>query len=320
LRRRAFLGSALALASLPALAATRPVRIGWVVGSTQAATQPYLAGLRDGLRDLGYVEGSNLVVEERYADDVRDRVPGLVRDIAGNVDLIVTQAWASWDVVQSPTNVPVVFVFSADPVEAGFAQSYARPAGRATGITLMSVEMNGKRLELLREIMPELRRAALIASPDHRGEHLERENSEEAAHRLGIEIQYFPVRNATELEASFAPLAAGKPEAVLAVPDPITVAGRQRIIEIATAQRIPTVSGWAVFAESGALCTYGPKLVESYKRAAYFVDRILKGAKPADLPIERPSVFELVVNLKTAAALELALPKSVLARADEVIE
>jgi putative ABC transport system substrate-binding protein len=184
----------------------------------------------------------------------------------------------------------------------------------------MSVEMNGKRLELLREILPDLRRATIIANPNHRGEHLELHDSEQAAQRLGIAIQYLPVHSLNELEASFAAADTSAPEAVVVFPDPVTVRNRQLIVDFATARRIPFLSGWKIFAESGALCTYGPRLSESYRRAAYYVDRILKGAQPADLPIERPTVFELVVNLKTAALLGLALPASVVARADEVIE
>jgi putative ABC transport system substrate-binding protein len=196
----------------------------------------------------------------------------------------------------------------------------ARPTGNATGISLMSVELNGKRLELLRQICPELKRTAIIASPDHAGERLERENSQQMASRLGIDIDYFPAHNKAELEAGLAALRDGPSEAVVAFPDPITTGNRARIIDVATGKRIPVVSGWALFAESGALCTYGPKLSESYRRAAYYVDRILKGAKPGDLPIERPTALELVVNLKTAATLGITVPQTVLARATEVID
>jgi putative ABC transport system substrate-binding protein len=236
------------------------------------------------------------------------------------VDVIVTQGPATWAVVKNVTTVPVVYVFSADPVEAGFAQSFARPQGNSTGLTLMSVELNGKRLELARELVPALRRTAILANPDHRGEHLEREDSEEAARRLGITIQYLPVHNVAELDASFSAVAAGEPEAIVVFPDPVTVRNRQRIIDFAETRHLPVISGWAIFAESGALCTYGPRLPESYKRAAYYIDRILKGEKPGDLPIERPTLFELVVNRKTAKALGLTVPRTILARADEVIE
>jgi putative tryptophan/tyrosine transport system substrate-binding protein len=172
---------------------------------------------------------------------------------------------------------------------------------------------------LLREILPHLRRTTIIANPDHRGEHLERHDSQEAARRLRITIQYLPVHNIAELEASFSAIASDS-EAIVVFPDPLTVRNRQRIIDVDATRRIPVISGWSIFAQSGALCTYGPRLSESYRRAAYYVDRILKGMRPADLPIERPTVFELVVNLKAAETLGLMMTAAILVRADEVIE
>jgi len=325
MRRRQFLVSALAAATRIRGARAQPkprhARVGWVVGSSAASSAPFLSGLRVGLADLGYVEGRNLAIETRYADDAPDRVAALAEErVRLSVDVLVTQGTATWRVVGLKSEIPVVFIFSADPVEAGFAQSLARPNGNATGLTLMSVELNGKRLELLREIMPAARRVAILANPDHRGEHLERRQSEETAGRLGIAIQYLPVHDASELEASFEPMRSGSPEAIVVFPDPLVIQNRERIIGFAMERRIPVLSGWSIFAHSGALCTYGPRLTESYRRAAYYVDRILKGAKPADLPIERPTQFELVVNLKTAMALDLVLPPTLLARADEVIE
>ena len=300
---------------------TRLFRVGWIVGSSATSTAPLLDALREGLADLGYIEGRNLAIETRYADDVLDRVPALARELLKiPVDVVVTQGVATRPVLQVVTSVPVVYVFSADPIESGFAPSLARPAGNATGITLMSVELNGKRLELLHEILPALRRTAIVANPDHRGEHLERRDSEETARRLGISIQYLPVHNDAEVEAALASIAAGNSEAIVAFPDPVTIRNRQHIIDAGMARRVPVIAAWAIFAQSGGLLTYGPRLTEAYRRAAYYVDRILKGAKPADLPIERPTVFELVVNLKTARALGLTIPQSLLVRADEVIQ
>jgi putative tryptophan/tyrosine transport system substrate-binding protein len=325
MRRREFIVSSLVLASWPAVAAAqspaKPVRVGWIVATSASAAAPFLDALRAGLADRGYTEGQNLTIETRYADDVPERVPALIAELLRiPVDVIVTQGPTTWTIVKNVTTVPVVYVFSADPVEAGFAKSLARPQGNSTGLTLMSVELNGKRLELVREILPGLRRTAILANPDHRGEHRELENSEEAARRLGITIQYLPVHNDAELDASLPALVAGEPEAIVVFPDPVVTRNRQRIIDFAGTRHIPVISGWALFARSGALCTYGPRLTESYKRAAYYVDRILKGAKPADLPIEQPTIFELVVNLKTAKALGLTVPPTILARADEVIE
>jgi putative ABC transport system substrate-binding protein len=325
MKRRAFLGSSLIFANLPEIAAaqlpTRVFRIGWIVGTSATASAPLLDALRKGLADLGYIEGRNLAVETRYADDVLDRVPALAQELLRiPVDVVVTQGAATWAVVKVVTSIPVVYVFSADPVEAGFAPSLARPAGIATGLTLMLVELNGKRFELLHEILPALHRTTIIANPDHRGEHLERRDSEESARRLGISIQYLPVHNDAEIEAALSSITAGTSEAIVAFPDPLTIRNRQRIIDYGMARHIPVIGGWGIFAQSGALFTYGPRLTESYRRAAYYVDRILKGTKPADLPIERPTVFELVVNLKTAKALGVTIPQSLLLRADEVIQ
>ena len=325
MKRRAFVASSLVCAGLPEFAAAqtsaRIFRVGWIVASSAAASAPFLDALRKGLADLGYIEGRNLAFETRYADDVADRIPALIQELLRiPVDVVVTQGSATWAVVKGVTSIPVVYVFSADPVEAGFAASLARPGGNATGITLMSVELNGKRLELLHEILPGLRRTAIMANPDHRGEHLERRDSEETARRLGISIQYLPIHNEAEIEAGLPSIGTGNSEAIVLFPDPVTIRNRQQIIDFGMARRVPVVAGWALFAQSGALFTYGPRLTESYRRSAYYVDRILKGGKPADLPIERPTVFELVVNLKTAKALGIAVPQPLLLRADEVIQ
>lgn len=323
MKRRTF-ASSLVVASLGDIVAAqsgaRVFRVGWIVGTSAAASAPFLDALRSGLADLGYVEGSNLVIVARYADDVLERIPALTQELLRiPVDVVVTQGPATWAVVKVVTSLPVVYVFSADPVEAGFAASLARPAGTATGLTLMLVELNGKRMELLQEIMPGLRRTTIVANPDHRGEHLERADSERSASRLGISIQYLPVRSDADVDAAFSSIAAGGSEAIVVLPDPVTIRNRQRIIDFGMGRRLPVIGGWAEFARSGALFSYGPKLTASYRRAAYYVDRILKGAKPADMPIERPSVFELVVNLKTARTLGIAVPQSLMLRANDVL-
>jgi putative ABC transport system substrate-binding protein len=325
MKRRAFLGSSLMIVSLPQIASaqssTRVFRIGWVVGTSATASAPLLNAFRKGLADLGYIEGRNLAIEARYADDVPERVAALAEELVRiPVDVVVTQGTATWAVVKIVTSVPVVYTFSADPVEAGFAPSLARPSGNATGLTLMSVELNGKRFELLHEALPAVRRATIIANPDHRGEHLERRDSEESARRLGISIQYLPVHNDAEIATRLPSIAAANSEAIVVFPDPLTIRNRQLLIDYGMARQVPVIGAWAIFAQSGALLTYGPRLTESYRRAAYYVDRILKGTRPADLPIERPTVFELVVNLKTAKALSITIPQAVLLRADEVIQ
>ena len=236
------------------------------------------------------------------------------------IDVLVTQGYATRTVVKAINSIPIVYVFSADPILAGIARSLARPGGNATGISLLSVELNGKRIELLREMLPQLQRVTVIANPAHSGANFELEACNNAGRQLGIAVRQALVRNPAELEESFAEIAAGKPGAITVVPDGLVIQKRQRIVDFAAGERIPVISGWKIFAESGALCTYGPRLTESYRRAGYYIDRILKGMNPAELPIERPTVFELVVNLKAAKTLDVTLPPSVLARADEVIE
>ena len=234
------------------------------------------------------------------------------------VDLLVAQGAAAFEL--HGLAIPIVYGISADPVSSGFADSLARPRGNMTGLTFMAVEMNGKRLELLREIIPGLRRVAVVGNPEHPGSHLERGFTEDAGRRLGIEIAYFPTRNCDDLHAAFEALAEDPPQAISLLADGFAIQNRQEIIDFATSHRVPVISGWPVFAQSGAICTYGPRLTESYRRLAYYVDRILRGAKPADLPIEQPTKFELVINLKSAKALGIVIPQTVEARADRVIE
>jgi putative ABC transport system substrate-binding protein len=326
MKRRKLLLSGLALAGLPKLALAqsrgRVFRVGWLIGGSADGAALFLEALRAGLADHGYVEGHNVIIEQRYGEDRPEAaVAALAQELAHlPVDVLVTQGYATRTVVKEIRSVPVVYVFSADPVLAGLAQSLAKPGGNATGITLMSVELNGKRIELLREMLPGLQRVTVLANPAHSGAEFEIRACESAGRQLGITVRQMLVRNAAELEESFAELAAGKPGAITVLPDALVIQKRERIIEFAAAEHIPVISGWKIFAETGALCTYGPRLTESYRRAGIYIDRILKGATPAELPIERPTIFELVVNLKAAKALDISIPPSVLARADEVIE
>jgi putative ABC transport system substrate-binding protein len=320
-----FLASSLAIAALPrgvaAQAAAKVARIGWVTTQQAPSVVPFLDAMRAALTDLGYVEGRNLVIEIRYGDDVIERVPELAAELVRlPVDLIVAQGAAAFEVRKLELAIPVVYSISADPVSAGFADSLARPRGNMTGVTLMAIELNGKRLELLREIIPALRRVAIVGNPEHPGAHLERAFSEETGRRLGLTIEYRPTRTRDELTGAFTAMAANPPQAISLLADAFGIQNRQSIIDFAMSHRAPVISGWPVFAKSGALCTYGPRLTESYRRVAYYVDRILKGAKPADLPIEQPTKFELVINLRTAKALGFTIPPSLLVSADDVIE
>ncbi len=248
-------------------------------------------------------------------------MPDLAADLERlPVDLIVAQGAAVETINKLNLKTPVVYVFSGDPVSAGFAESLARPRGNMTGLTFMAAEFNAKRIELLQELIPGLRRVAIIANPEHPGEQLERRYSEQAGQRLGLTIDHFATRNRSELEAALTNIAKIPVQAISVFADGFAIQNRQSIVDFGISHRMPVISGWAVFAQSGALCTYGPRLSESYRRLAYYVDRVLKGTKPADLPIEQPTKFELVINAKTAKVLDITIPLSVLVRADTVIE
>jgi putative tryptophan/tyrosine transport system substrate-binding protein len=295
--------------------------IGFVSGLDQSGAADFINALRDGLAARGYTEPSTLKIEERFADYKPDRIPSLVQELEQlRVPIIVTHAAATLPVVTGQHRAPVVYELSADPPSLGLAADLAHPLHNATGITLMSIEMNGKRLELLHEIAPQITRVAVIANPLHSGMQLERADFEAKGKQLGIDVLFFSTPNRADLDQALNKLASETPQALVAFSDAFIVDNKNYIINFAMSRRLPVISGWAVMAENGALCTYGPPLVESYRRTAYFVDRILKGSTPAELPIERPTVFELVVNLNSAKTLGITIPSTVLARADRVIE
>ncbi len=325
MKRRAFLASALATAILPRRLAAQPVpkaaRIGWLTAQQASSLTPNLAAMRSGFSEIGYVEGRNLLIEYRYGDDTLERVPSLALELVKlGVDLLVVQGAAVPVVSHLGLTLPVVYVFSGDPVSAGLAESLATPRGNMTGLTLMAAELNGKRLEILRDVVPDLRRVAIIANPEHPGANLERAYSEDVARGLGLAIQYFPTPTHDDLTTAFAAMAAAPPQAISVFADGFAVQYRQSIIDFAMSHHAPVISGWPVFAQSGALCTYGPRQADSYRQLASYVDRILKGAKPSDLPIERPTKFETVINLRTAKTLNLVIPPTLLVSADQVIE
>jgi putative ABC transport system substrate-binding protein len=326
MRRREFLGVlGSAAAAWPfgarAQGTTTTARIGWLTAQKADSLTPFLEALRAGFVELGYVEGRNLTIVFRYGDDGINRMPELATQLVQiPVDVIMAQGAAVSVVNRLNLPVPIVFASSGDPVSAGFAQSLARPGRNLTGVTFMAAELNGKRLELLRDFIPDLRRVAIVANPEHPGEHLERDYSETTGRRLGMDVDYYPTRSTGELAAAFAKMAANTPQGISLFADGFAIQNRESIINFGLSHKVPVISGWPVFAESGAICTYGPRLTESYRRMASYVDRILKGEKPSDLPIEQPTKFQLVINLRTAKVLGIKVPPSLLARADEVIE
>lgn len=301
--------------------APEPVRIGWITYNSAAVSAAYLETFNKGMRELGHVEGKSYVIVPRYGDDRPERVPELARDLmAEKPDMIVAIGAATTDTIRIVRGIPIIFGFSGDPVAAGWATSLATPNEGLTGVTFLSVDLNAKRIELLKQAFPSMQRLAVVANPLHPGEDLEIAECRRAADRLGLSISHYPARDAEELNAALQKLDAERADAVIALPDVLTLVHRRQIIEFAAERGMPVISGWARFAESGGLLTYGPNLAESFGRLAYYAHRVMNGAKPSSLPIEQPSRFELVVNLKTAARLGIDLPPSLLTRADQVIE
>jgi putative ABC transport system substrate-binding protein len=297
------------------------LRVAWVSPERAGSSSPNLAAFRAGLRELGYVEGKNLVIDTWWGEGSSERLEQMAGDIVrARPDVIVTGSGvAVLPMMRAGVKLPIVFVLSADPVEAKVVASFARPGSNLTGMSLFSIYLMGKRLELLKEAMPGLKRIAIIANPEHGGEPLELKAAQEAATRLGLSYRYFPVWSESNLEQALADIARGRDEAILAFADGFTMSFAERIAAFSVTNKIPAVSGWALFAQRGNLMSYGPIIDECYRRLAEYVDKIFKGAKPGELPVEQPTKFEVVINLKTAKALGLTLPQSLLVRADDVI-
>ena len=313
--------SAIAAGLGGAYAVAKVVRIGWLTAQRAASLTPFLEAFRGGLAELGYRENDNLEIDYRYGDDNLLRVAPLAAELVRKpVDLLVVQGAAVPLVYELKLSIPAVYVFSGDPVVAGFADSLAHPRGNMTGLTFMAAELNAKRLEILRDTIPGLQRVAIIANPEHPGSQIERTYAEETARKLGLATEFFGTATGEQLASAFAAMDPRPPQAISLFADGFAIQNRQRIIDYGMKHRAPVISGWEIFAKSGALCSYGPNLSESYRRLAYYVDRVHKGTPPSELPIERPTKFQTVVNLKTARALGLTLPDSILASADELIE
>ena len=325
LRRREFitlLGGA--AASWPRTARTqptsRPVRIGTL--HVYSPPDPWLEALRQGLRDLGYVEGRNIKIEERWAEGRNDRLDGLAQElIDSKVDILVVMMGPALRAARQKTStVPIVMATSGDGVGSAGIASIARPGGNITGLTLMSPDLVGLRLSLLKEAVPAAKRIAVLYSALEPPTEKELRQTEVAAQTLGLLLQPIEASNVGALDQAFASAVTGGADAVLTFPHVFAFFYRQRIADLAAQHRLPAMYGWREYAASGGLMAYGPNVAATLRRAASFVDRIIKGANPAEIPIEQPTKFELVVNLKTARALGLQLPLTLLTRADELIE
>jgi ABC-type uncharacterized transport system substrate-binding protein len=316
------LGAMLFALCLPAEAQQPKVpRIGFLFGASPSANAGRVEAFRQGLQELGYIDGKNIVIEVRYADGKLDRLPALAAELFGlNVELIVTAGPAVTRPVKQATNtIPIVMAFDSDPVGSGFISSLARPGGNITGLSSLSPELNGKRLELLKETVPKISRVAVLGNPGNTATALNFQETEVAARAYELRILSLEVREPNDLDSAFSTMTKGRADAILPLGDSVIVFHRERIVNFATKNRLPSMHGDKAWVEAGGLISYGPDILDSFRRAATYVDKILKGTKPADLPVEQPKKFELVINLKTAKQIGLTIPPNVLARADRVI-
>ena len=323
MNRRRLLRSFLLLLAAPLTAQAQKVyRIGYLWPADRTSSAPLTEAFLQGLRELGYVQGQNILIDWRYAEGKLNRLPDLAAELVRlKADLIVAVSPQSVQAAkEATTTVPIVMVAVADPVTYGFVSSLARPGGNVTGMAFLLPEISTKRLELLREIMPKLSRVAVLWNASNPYRALDLRVLQAGARAVGVTLLSLEVRGLDDLERAFEAASRERADGLLTLEDPFTVAHRTRIVDLALKHRLPAIYGEQVFIQTGGLMSYGPVLLENFRRGAAIVDKILKGAKPADLPVEQPTRFELVINLKAAKALGLTLPPSLLLRADKVIE
>jgi putative tryptophan/tyrosine transport system substrate-binding protein len=289
-------------------------------GAPFTDTSPVVTGLTAGFSKRGYVVGSSLLFERRAAEAHPDRLEQLVDDLKSETELIITNSSAAARVVKDRSNVPVVAITGADPVATGLIDSLARPGGNITGVGEVAAELSAKRLEVLKETFPSLSKIAMLWNADDLGMTLRYRSAETAARTLGLEVQPLGVREPEDFAAAFAAMARDRPDAILMVTDALTALNRRRVFEFAAQQKLPAIYEYDFLVRDGGLMSYGPDMDEVYDRAADLADRILRGARPADLPFEQPTRFRLVINKKTLETLGLTIPAAIQMRADEVVE
>jgi len=300
-------------------------RIGWLAPafppSASGLSNTNIEGFLQGLKELGFVEGKNLVIEYRWADGKRERLSDLAAELVTlKVDVIVARNTpATLAAQRATTTIPIVMVGPGDPVRLGLVASLARPGGNITGLSLLATELTGKRLELLKEAFPKIARVAVLWNSGDSAMTLRVKEAETSAQALGVTLQRVGVQDPNDFERAFSTMSSQAADALLVTLDTFTALHQKRILEFAAKYRLPAMYERIDFVEAGGLMTYGPSLSEIFRRAAVFVDKILKGAKPADLPVEQPTKFEFVINLKTAKQIGLTIPPNVLVRADRVI-
>jgi ABC-type uncharacterized transport system substrate-binding protein len=310
----------LIFASLHPVEAQQPTKVRKIGFLNQTgAFSANVEAFRQGMRDLGYIEGQDIVIEFRSGERGIQLTQLAKELVQQKVDVIVTSGPATNPAKMATETIPIVFNYSGDPVEAGLIDSLARPGRNMTGVTQLAFELVGKRLEILKEAVPGVSRVAVLASPLHPGERRELKETQSAAQALRTTLQYSQVRDTAEVGAAFDVIIKENANALLVFPDPVTNLHRTQIVEFAVKRRLPSMFGRKEPVEAGGLMSYGPSLEELYRRIPVHVDKILKGTKPADIPVEQPKRFELVINLKTAKQIGVTIPPNVLARADRVI-
>jgi putative tryptophan/tyrosine transport system substrate-binding protein len=325
-RRRAFLALVGTAAFAPFRAAAQgpnnQPRIGFLGNSTPTLEARLVDSFRKGLSDLGYVEGRSISIEYRWAEGDYDRLPSLVRDLVkSKVAMIVTAGTpAALAVKEAGSSVPLVMIAVGDPVGTGLVSSLARPGGNVTGLTSMTPELEGKRQELIKEVVPAVSRLAVFWNPANAYQTGDAEQVQAAALVLNVPVLSLPVRTGEELDNAFAKVLAEGADAALILADRLFLHNRQRIVDFLVKNRLPAMSAYRELVEAGGLMSFGPSYAVMHRQAASYVDKMLKGAKPADLPEQQPAKFEFVVNLKSAGAIGVTIPHAVLLRADEVIE
>jgi ABC-type uncharacterized transport system substrate-binding protein len=313
------------LGTAAAQPAVKVPRVGYLaLGSPHSdpLRQRQLEAFRQGLRELGYVEGQNIAIESRWAELKHDRLPALAADLVrSKVDVIVVVSGAATQATQQATRtIPIVMSLVNDPVGSGLVASLARPGGNVTGLTVMTPDLAGKQFQLLKEVVPKVSRVAFLTNPDNPASARFVREAEAAARALGVRLQTLEARDPQEIDSAFTAMTRERAGALLILPDGVFLSQRRQIAELAVKRRLPTVFHATEYAEAGGLVVYGANFLDLQRRAATYVDKILKGAKPADLPVEQPTKYDFVINLKTAKALGLTIPQTLLQRADQVID
>ena len=324
LKRREFISLLGGAAAWPLVARAQQAgklpTIGFLVSGTPSSHAQWVVALLQRLRELGWSEGRTVAIEVRWAEGRPERFAEIAAEFVRlKVDVIVAAGPAAFAAKQATSVIPIVFPTVADPLGSGLVASLARPGGNVTGLSLTSPELAGKRLELLREVVPRLRRLAILANADYPPAMRELDEIETSAHTVGVETIALKIRKAADIAPAFEALK-GRAEAIYVVAEPLTSVNQVRINSFALAARLPTMHGVGELVETGGIISYAPNFRSLYRRAGDFVDKILRGAKPADIPVEQPAKFDLVINITTAKALGLEIPPTLLARADEVIE